>query len=211
MSQPVVGKAFTPRDTGASAAIARRACVPATPDVSKSSVRFLQQTIVSPMLIRIRSLPAFALKLLLMNPSPVLTKCERFGQPTELSSCADDGPLGRYISSNLSPILVASTSVSSPTVWCPTMSIPRLAPILSMATKTAVTTRQSSLGLVFHIHRLMPRQNASLRLLRLLLHSPVIPSRLRQRTAPEPGSRYRNGRDGRRACHQHTDGLGRRP
>ena len=210
-SQPIAGKAFSPQDTAASAAIAPRVCVPATPDVSKSSVRVLQQTDVSSVLIRIRLLPTFAIRLLPMIPSPVLTKCERFGQPAERRSCADDDRLGRYISSNLSPKLVASTSVSSPTVWCPTMLIPRLAPILSMATKTAVITRQSSLGLVFYIHRLTPPQNASLRLLWLLLYSPIITSRLCQRTTPEPGSRYRNGRDHKRACHQNTDGLGRRP
>ncbi|KAM0797412.1 hypothetical protein BDR22DRAFT_824261 [Usnea florida] len=37
ISQPTVGKAFTPRNSAASAAVARRVCVPATPDVSKSS------------------------------------------------------------------------------------------------------------------------------------------------------------------------------
>ena len=151
MSRPVVGRAFMPRDTTASAAIARRVCVPATPDVSKSSVRLLQQTIIRSVLIRIRSLSTFAIRLLPMSPSPVLTKCERFGQPAELRSCADDGRLGRDISNNLSPNLVASISVSSPTVWCPTMLILRLARILSMATKTAVTTRQSSLKLLFYM------------------------------------------------------------
>ena len=83
-----------------------------------------------------------------MSPSPVLTNCERFGQPAELRSRADDGLLGRDISSNLSPKLVASTFVSSPTVWCLTTLILRLARILSMATKTAVTTRPSSLRVV---------------------------------------------------------------
>ena len=211
MSQPVVGEVSTPQDTAASAAIARRAYVPATPDVSKSSVGFLQQAIVRSVLIGIRSLPTFAIRLLPMSPSPVLTKCERFDQPAEHRSCADAGRLGRGTSSNLSPKLVASTSVSSPTVWCPTMLILRLARILSMATKTAVTTRQSSLKVVFYIHRLMRPQNASLRLLWLLLYRPIVASRLRQRTTPEPSSRYCNGRDDRRAYHYRTDGLRRRP
>ena len=211
MSQPVVGRAFTPQDTPASAAIARHVCVPATPDVSKSTVRFLQQTIVRSVLIRIRSLPTLAIRLLPMSPSPVLTKCERSGQLAELRSCADDGRLGRDISSNLSPKLVASTFVFSPTVWCPTMSVLRLARILSMATKTAVITRQSSLKFVSYIHGLMRPQNASLRLLWLLLYRPVVTSRLRQQTTPERGSRYRNGRDDRRVYHYRNDGLGRRP
>ena len=211
VSQPVVGKASAPQGTAASVAIARRVCLPATPDVSKSSVRFLQQTIVRVVLIRIRSLPTFAIRLLPMSPSPVLTKCERFGQPAEHRFCADDGRLGRDISSNLSPKLVASTSVSSPTVWYPTMLILRLARILSMATKTAATTRQSSRKLVLYIHRLMRPQNASLRLLWLLLYRPIVTSRMRQRTTPEPGSRYRNGCDDRRAYHYRSNGPRRRP
>ena len=85
--------------------------------------------------------------------------------------------------------------------------ITRLALMHSWATKTATTTRQSSLAHVLCLQCLMPPQNASLRLLWLLLYRPSITSRLRQRTTSAPASRYRNGLNDKRTSDRHTDPL----
>lgn len=113
LCQRIAGTGLIPRDVTAVEVIARRVCDSAAPDVSESSVRLLQLAI-APLLTKSRLSPVFAIRLLPMTLPHVPTKCQRFGLPSQIRSCAD-GSSGPHTCKNLPPIPVVSIWVSSPT------------------------------------------------------------------------------------------------